>query len=381
MTRPAVPGDHAELVRDVVGLAERHAGDWFSAFQGRRPLVSLVTSSVRPRCFLYRFVLSTSSQRREIVAKVRHSDPRHRRGDRYPNRPELTPQRTISDRDAAHLEYVGLQQIAAALHGSDTRRLGVLRALAELPDRAALVMDYVDQPTLRELLARPRARPGHRTRGPLHSDLWTALGEWLSRFHSAHPGSTSPARMTSSDDLTSHIQCCVEFIARTGSDASSVMRLGEAASRRLAAGWPSEVPSALGHGDFTAQNVFVAPEGTITVFDPMPRWRVCVFEDLARLTMGLRLLGPQAVTRGRLFGSAQLDTWEANLLDAYSGEERPPRDLLHIYQAVLLLDRWCQLVGKRPPGGRSRDTIRRARVRVATGWFAQEAARLGRLLG
>jgi aminoglycoside phosphotransferase (APT) family kinase protein len=381
MTPPAVPDEHAGLVRDLVALAEQRAGDWFSPFEGTRPVVSLMSYSVRPRCFLYRFTLASPSARREIVAKVRHSDPQHRRADRYPDRPELTPLRTISDAEAAHLEYVGLNQIAAALQGADPQRLGVLRALAELPDRATVVMEYVDQPTLRQLLARPRARPGRRARGPLRDSVWTALGEWLSRFHSAHPGNSLPDRMTSSGDVANQLDRCVEFVARTGADVSRVRLLRESAIRRLHAGWPSQLPSALGHGDFTAQNVFVAPEGTITIFDPLPLWRVCVIEDLARLTMGLRLLGPQAVTRGRLFSAADLGRWESDLLAAYSESVGPRRDLLHIYQAVLLLDRWCQLLGKRPQGGRGRDSFRKARVRIATGWFDSEAVRLTGLLG
>jgi hypothetical protein len=381
MKPPVVPEEDAGLLRDIVALAEQRAGDWFSPFEGTRPLVSLTSHSVRPRCFLYRFTLTSPLARREIVAKVRHSDPRHRRADRYPDRPELTPHRTISDAEAAHLEFVGLNQIAAALQGADPQRLGVLRALAELPERATVVMEYVDQPTLRQLVARPRARPGRRTRGPLHDSVWTALGEWLSRFHSAHPGASLPGRMTSSDDVEGQLDRSVEFVARTGVDVSGIRCLRESAIRRLHAGWPSELPSALGHGDFTAQNVFVAPEGTITIFDPLPLWRVCVFEDLARLTMGLRLLGPQAVTRGRLLSPAHLDRWESDLLAAYSGSARPLRDLLHVYQAVLLLDRWCQLLGKRPQGGRGRDSFRKARVRIATGWFDSEAVRLTGLLG
>jgi Phosphotransferase enzyme family len=380
MTSPAVPDQDAGLVRDIVALAEQRAGDWFSPFEDRRPVVSLVSYSVRPRCFLYRFALASPSARREIVAKVRHSDPRHRRADRYPDRPELTPHRTVSDAEAAHLEYIGLNQIAAALQGADPQRLGVLRALAELPDRATVVMEYVDHPTLRQLVARPRARPGRRARGPLREPVWAALGEWLSRFHSAHPGNSLTDRMTSSDDVADQLDRCVEFVARTGADVSGIRRLRESAMRRLHAGWPSELPSALGHGDFTAQNVFVAPGGAITVFDPLPLWRVCVFEDLARLTMGLRLLGPQAVTRGRLFSPAHLDRWESDLLVAYSGSAGPQRDLLQVYQAVVLLDRWCQLLGKRPHGGRGRDSFRKARVRIATRWLGSEAVRLTGLL-
>jgi hypothetical protein len=48
---------------------------------------------------------------------------------------------------------------------------------------------------------------------------------------------------------------------------------------------------------------------------------------------------------------------------------------------VLLLDRWYQLLGKRPVGGCGGDSFRKARVRITTGWFDSEAVRLSGLLG
>jgi hypothetical protein len=379
MKPPAVHDDHADLVRDVVALAEDCAGEWFEQFGGPGPSVTLVTLSVRPRCFLYRFALTQRSSRREIVAKVRHSDPRPRRAERYLDRPELTPQRTMPDGEAAHLEYEGLKLIESALEGTDPARFGVVRALGELPDRATVVMEYVDQPTLRQLLARPRGRARRDRDVRVDDRVWAGLGEWLRRFHVAHPGRSMPDRMTRGDDLAGQFDLSSAFLVRAGVDSGPIRALAAAAGRRLDQG-PSELPSAVGHGDFTSQNVFVAADGRVTIFDPLPAWRVCVFEDLARLTMGLRLLGPQTLTRGRLFQARDLDRWESHLLGGYSAGAGPPLDLLHAYQAALLLDRWGELVSKRPARGLTRRGVRKVRVRAAAGWFEREARRLTALL-
>ena len=380
MGPPAIGEGHADLVRDVVAMAEERAGEWFPTF-GRQPVTStLVSFAIRPRCFLYRFVLTQGDERREIIAKVRHSDVRHRRADRYEDRPELTPQRTMSDEEAAHLEFVGLSLIAEALDDSDPDRFGVLRPLGELPAYATVVMECVEEPTLRSLVARQWTPVGREMRARADTRVWDALGEWLGRFHGMHPGLSLPGRMTRIDDLAAQLDRSTGFLIRAGADPPSIRSLTVAASARLGDGHASELPCAVGHGDFTSQNVFVAPNGRITVFDPLPVWRVCVFEDLARLTMGLRLLGPQAVTGGRLFRPGQLDRWESHLLDAYSGRAGPQEDLLHVYQAVLLLDRWGELVSKHPARGRARRGVRRVRVRVARRWFEQEARRLTRLL-
>jgi aminoglycoside phosphotransferase (APT) family kinase protein len=371
---------HADLVRDVVAMAEERAAEWFPTFR-REPVTStLVSFAIRPRCFLYRLALTQGGERREIIAKVRHSDVRHRRADRYEDRPELTPQRTMSDEEAAHLEYVGLNLIAEALDGSDPDRFGVLRPLGELPTHATVVMEYLDQPTLRSLVARQWTPVGREMRARAGTGVWDAMGEWLKRFHGTHPGRSLPGRMTHTDDLVAQLDLSTGFLIRAGADPPSIRSLTVAAFDRLGDGRPAELPCAIGHGDFTSQNVFVAPNGRITVFDPLPLWRVCVFEDLARLTMGLRLLGPQAVTGGRLFRPGQLDRWESHLLDAYSGRAGPEADLLPVYQAVLLLDRWGELVSKHPARGRARRGVRRVRVRVVRRWFEQEARRLTQLL-
>jgi hypothetical protein len=371
---------HADLVRDVLAMAEARAGGWFPSFGHQRVDASLASFVTRPRCFLYRVVLTQGTERREIVAKVRHSDVRHRRADRYDDRPELTPQRTMSDEDAAHLEFVGLGLIAEALEGSDPARFAVLRPLGELPQHATVVMEYVDQPTLRSIVARQLTPAGRELRARTGDRVWDGLGEWLRRFHSTHPGRSLPGRMTRTDDIAGQLDLSTGFLIRAGADPPSIRSLTVAAFERLGDGRDCELPSAIGHGDFTSQNVFVAPDGRITVFDPLPVWRVCVFEDLARLTMGLRLLGPQAITGGRLFKAGQLDRWESHLLDAYSGRAGPDPDLLHVYQAMLLLDRWGELVSKHPASGRARRGVRKIRVRVARTWFEQEARRLTGLL-
>jgi hypothetical protein len=376
MTSTTEPTADPQLVDNVLALAEREGAGWFPMLDGPGLTAQLVGFASRPRCFLYRFALSQGAKRREFMVKVRHSDPELRRVDRYSDRPELTPQRTLPDVEAARHEFAGLQLIAKALRDTDGADFGVLRGLAELPEWAAIVMEYVDQPTLRQLVAgswRRRLTFGRLSR--LEEGTWPRLGEWLRRFHAADAGDALAERMTNRDDLVLQLERSREFLARAGGDASMVPQLVRAAAKAAVDVFDLELPSAVGHGDFTAQNVFVDQSGRLTVFDPLPIWRVCVYEDLARLTMGVRLLGPQVVSGGRLLHGAQLDNWESKVVSAYSpGSDGAAR--LRVYQTVLLLDRWGELVSKRPVKGRVRGGARTARVHVASRWFRQEAARL-----
>jgi aminoglycoside phosphotransferase (APT) family kinase protein len=313
--------------------------------------------------------------------KVRHSQPQLRRAERYADRPELTPQRTLSDAEAAHREYAGLRLIARALEGCDEARLGVVRGLAELPGVPGFVMEHVDHPTLRRVLTgRGRGRPQGAPDPRLDTEAWGRLGEWLRRFHGVDAGDSLPGRMTTRAELMKQVDLSRTFLVGAGAPAETVHRLALAATGALEHLFGAELPSAVGHGDFTTQNVFVGPGGRLTVFDPLPIWRVCVFEDLARLTMGVRLLGTQAISHGLLFDEARLEAWESRLASGYSSH---PEALyqLRAYQAMLLLDRWGELVGKRPASGRLRQGVRAGRVRVVQRWYGREAQRLTGLLG
>ena len=275
----------------------------------------------RPRCYVYRFALSDGVGRHEVVLKIRHSDATLRRAERFEDRPELTPQRTTSDRESARCELTGLHQISRALEGADPQRFGVLRALAWMDGPAGIVMEYVDEPTLREVLERRWRRSVlGRTHLDEEEQTWAALGEWLRRFHAADPGDSLPTRMTRRDELLDHVERSRDFLLRAGAEPGRSACSRTPVTERAEQVYPVELQTAAGHGDYTAQNVFLGPHGRITVFDPFPLWRVCVYEDLARLTMGVRLLGPQVMTHGRLLGEDLCDRWEARLLEAYAGD-------------------------------------------------------------
>jgi hypothetical protein len=379
--------DTDDVVRSFSELATRSAADWFSCFGGAPVATTLAELHVRPRCFVHRFTLTDGTSRRDVVLKIRHSDATLRRAERFDGRPELTPQRTISDRDSARCELTGLQQVARAMEGADPERFGVLRALAWLDGPAGIVMEYVDEPTLRQQLVRRwrraplrHGRPG-RTEQRDEDRTWSDLGEWLRRFHAADDGRSLPARMSRRDELVDFVERARHFLLQAGAEPGVVSRLATTVVERAERVFPVELPTAAGHGDFTAQNVFVGSHGRITVFDPLPLWRVCVHEDLARLTMGVRLLGPQVLTHGRLLGEDLCDRWEARLLAAYADGGRPPADQLHVFQALLLMDRWGELLGKRPARGRARQVSRRVRVHVGSGWYERQAGRLSSLLG
>ncbi len=364
----------SERVRD-------ECADWFPELDRRQ--IELTASALikRPRCLFYRLTLSDGRLSRAVAVKVRHDDPMLRRTDPWAaERPVLTPTRSIPPAEEGWREFEALQAIAARFEGVDAERFGVLRPRAWLPEHAATVLDWVWEPTLRVVLGR---QSRWRLSGGPDQTAWVNAGAWLRRFHDAS-SCTLPAtlaeRMAYRPEVLTNLDRYAEFLARVGEQDPSVRALSQAASGRLAADLPERLDLAVGHGDFTAQNVFTAPTGRVTVFDPMPLWRVPTFEDVGRFTSGLRLLPEQALSQGLVLPRERLDRCEHSFLRGYFGPGVVPEGTVHGFQALLLLDRWAALITKQTRSAGVRRKVRDLRVRAAARYFRGEARRLIALL-
>lgn len=367
-------GMPAEVLADVVAALRRVGATGVVDVAGRvdRPPVVMAH---RPRCSLYGVALTDGSQERRVVVKIRHADPQLRRVDRYADRrPILTPERIVSVAEAARHEYEGLRLIERTFRTADPARFGVLRPLALLPEHAAVVMDFVAEPTLRRQLVGRRPPP----EAPLRR-VWHNAGGWLRAFHRAGADLPRPRRTPDARALARGCAERAEFLAGTGPDSSAARALGTAAAETAAE--LGALPLAAGHGDFTPVNVFLGAGGRVTVFDPMPLWQVPVYEDLARMTVGVRGLRSAALGGGLSPSTAAaLDRWEEVFLRGYFGADPVPYAAVRAFQALLLLDRWGELRSKQVRGSRMRRLRRDVRVSLTERYYRREASRLTRLL-
>jgi hypothetical protein len=154
---------------------------------------------------------------------------------------------------------------------------------------------------------------------------------------------------------------------------ASVEKLARAAGEMAAAVLPDSLPLVVGHGDFAPRNVLLANAGPLVVLDPMPRWRVPRFEDIARFTVGMRLVAPQIYSLGGAFSRRDLDRREAHFLSGYHGDEPIPADAIRSYQALIMLDKWAALVDSQRVG---QSRVRRGFFRAFNQYLLREASRL-----
>lgn len=362
-------------------MAEAHtrAHTWFPDFGGAPVDVQLMRREDRARCFLYRIQLGDGTAQRRVVVKVRHSVPGLRRREMYPDRPILCRERTIPDRDAARREYEGLVLLERAVSSSPSPGFGVLRPLAWLPEHGAIVLPELSEPTLYDhVVSAARPWPGRPSRA-LRQAPWRNAGALLRRYHDEPNELDLTERHPARDEVVALCQRYRDYLSsRTGNPAFFASAT-DVLVDRMCTDLPDSLPLGTGHGDFVSRNVFTTAAGRITVFDPMPLWRIPVYEDMARfLTVGLRLLHWHAFAQGLLFRPADLAAYERAFLHGYFGDDPVPMGAVRAYQLILLFDWWAQTISKEARDGRR--WKRTVEVGLSEPHFRREARRLVALL-
>ena len=359
----------------ILRSVAEHAEEWFPE-AGRQPAVHLRKLVDRPRALLYAVHLRGSAEP-SLLAKVR----RDALGDGTGwtgTRPRLTAG-PLSTPEMVALEYSGLRAIEAVIEPGSAAHVAI-RPRAHLADVDAILMDFVDAATLRDvLLAQSRLRGRRPGSGRAATDApWRHVGAWLRSYQRAIPAAGLPARQATRDEVVERFAAFDAFLVeRLGRRA-----VGDGARRGVdfaARVLPEAVPLAVGHGDFAPRNVFVLPDERIAVFDPMPRWAVPRFEDLSRFLVGTRLLGLQLHTHGAAFSRESMARREQHLIEGYAGGDDVPLDELSCMQLLVTLDHWSAVVDAAATGPRGR--LRALSGRLAAGYLRRETDRLAALIG
>lgn len=367
--------DAAGLLAAVTERVRSEGSTWFPELDPRSVSVRLRDATERPRCRLFRVDLDDGRTVRPVVVKVRHSETLLRRPDRFEDRPVLAPVRVLSDQATGRREYDGLVLLRDALSPElASQRFGVLRPLAWLPEHAAIVTDFVPEPTLRTLLlATSRLRP--RSAEPLPDTPWRNAGAALRLFHCRPTSLSLPPRAETPERVGELYGQFADFLIERTGPLPVLADLAASGPELADRSIPSELPLGTGHGDFVANNLFAGPGGRITVFDPLPMWRVPAHQDLATMLVALRVLPVQAGSRGLAFPRAELDRYESALVAGYFGDGTGTGRTLAAFQLLVLLDKWAALVSRGPRTGRLHH-LRRARVWTFSRHYHAEARRL-----
>lgn len=369
----------APVARRVEQRVVANAVGWFPEL-GATPRWRLLPLTTRPRCLLCIVALTGNGQSRAVVVKVRRGEPDGDiTGCPQPARPRLrtTP---ASAAELTALEYEGLVSIRDTF--GTQREFGSIRPLDHWPDESAVVMEHVDLPTLREgFVAESAGRTLRRSRRHLVPPLtaWRNAGSWLRAYHAAPEDDSKPTRQAHRADVVERFSAYGDFVSRRlggGRGRAIGYEIAAAGASLAETSLPERLPLRVGHGDFVARNLFVDRTGRVTVFDPMPRWRVPPLEDVCRFVVGMRLAGHQVHSHGTAYRRDDLERREQLFLSGYFGDGDVPYKQLRCYQLLIVLDRWSALVESADRGEPWRAAARRAVMRPANAYIAREARRL-----
>lgn len=356
------------------GHVAAHAGGYFSDLADRRVDVHLVWRSARYRSTLYRFALTAGDVRHDVVVKVTLGiglSSGGLVGDL--DRPRLVPP---TAGEASHtFEYRAGTAAYEHFGAVGDARLTVVRTLDHLPDLNALVVEFVEDPTLRDRVLRS-IRLGSKSQPlELETAFWNT-GAWLREFHRISGLPAEPLRSTGNS-----VAACFDEVAsfladRTGRAGGLFARIQAVTAERVPEMFPGGVPLGLGHGDFAPRNVFVGCGGRVCVFDVLARFRVPIYEDLAHFRIALRTAAVQMVTFGRALKPDRLLRYESELVAGYFEDVAVPGPALALFELLVLLEKWGSVVATAPTLDPRRRLLWSSYRAVATPQFRQQARNL-----
>lgn len=331
--------------------------------------------SARPHRFssTYLFRLTGRSSQNDVLAKVARASNRGTEALRR-DRPRLSPV-TDWENVRPRLEYRSLSVAFEHFQRLGDARLGAVRPLDYIPELRAIIMEVNKQPTLRQLLWK-----GTRFTPFIGTELDAAFrhaGAWLREFHRLPGDETEMGTLRAQrGEVLAALAAYGQFLEERLGTTPVLKDAVSTAILRARTVLPSALPLGLAHSDFAPRNVFVSPNGRVTVIDMIGKWRVPIYEDLAYFITALRMSGPQRFSHGAAFHRDCLDRYEHEVLVGYFGAEGTPYGPIRVFKLLLLLDKWASLPARRGRGTVPARVFRAASETLSRRYFSHEIASL-----
>jgi thymidylate kinase len=331
-------------VASVARYLAEQAPSWFPALGPGPARVQLSTTTRRTASDLHVFVLGAPSDgrpRHEVVVKIPRIHPEVAGGlaGTATPRPRVLPRTPTPLRP--QLEYEELRRVEQLVAASAEPGLGAIRALGHLPQTGAIVMERLEQPTLhRAFLAAGLARmpDRHIVRG------FRNAGTWLRHYHGSTNETALETNATRAEvlDIVQRIGAYVEQRVEAGTVGALVRTVAERAEQVL----PDTLSVAPTHGDFGLPNLFLGPDGRVTAFDMVGRWRAPIHQDLASLLTSLHTSRPLVLSHGRAIAARRLQRCETAFLAGYAGTGALDLGVLRLFEMIAHLDKWAHLLAR-----------------------------------
>lgn len=307
----------------------------------------------RPRSTLYRFHLRVGDRKLRLQIKTLSSHAATGGSKGFVNDGDDRPRIHAPPDDllAFRLEHDALSNIHTCFHDLNDARFGAVRVFEWMPQVPAIVMELLDQPSLRTLWI------GYGAQLSLHAtpDLREAFrnaGAWLRRYHgmpSRLPVSTVQLRR---EEFTQFVDDLSIFLERHVGQARFFSKVRAVIAEAAHAHMPVVMPAGLEHGDFAMRNVLVSVGQRVTVIDTRSLYRTSIYRDIGYFLGNLFCSVFPAVFNGSVAQVVRLGAYRRAFLAGYFEDEPVPAAVVCAYELQHVLERWSSVVARSVAGGR-----------------------------
>jgi hypothetical protein len=310
--------------------------------------LKLIKEVPRRFCKLYLFRLSSHSGRPDLVVKVpmgqtRMASQGKDRNRSLPDRPRLFAQADPNTKPRK--EYAALRRIQMHFGAQHDPRFGVVPVYDLLPEHQAVVMQWIDLPSLRERLYATH-RFGNARQARRLEKAFSHAGAWLRRHHELPQLADSETRNALRDDYLEAIERYVAYLVDRVGNRDELKRMHQRIVALASDHLPTTVSTGQVHCDFAPRNVFIDHEDRVTVIDTLGRFEAPIYEDIALMLMSINASGPQMFSRGLFYDPKRLHRYEHSFLTGYFFDQPVPFPAIRLFLVQLLLDHWAAAVSR-----------------------------------
>ncbi|NUO79809.1 aminoglycoside phosphotransferase family protein [candidate division KSB1 bacterium] len=317
-----------ERARALHEHLQKHAIKYYSDFGSAPVTVQLVNTSLHRSSTLYHFNLNGDARQRRVVVKT----------PPLANAPEQISAIT-EPADKFRIEYEALASIYEYFNTLQDARFAAIRPLDFIANQLGIVMEEVDEPSLRWLFAKasrlqPWANPGNLY------ECFRNAGAWLRAFHALPRRAQAVERDAHAQDYFFAIEKFTAFLAETVREKEFFEGLAHTASRIARGILPERLPLGITHGDYALRNLLIGPRQRVRAIDTQAKWLMPIYEDLAYFLVGLITTWPQVLSQGLAFGNEALQRFEQEFLAGYFEREPIPWETIRLFKIKILLLKW-----------------------------------------
>jgi hypothetical protein len=357
---------HAEQGAEFAAHLQASARRYAANPRGTRREVRLLRCEARSASTLYWYSIQTDDTPVTVIVKVLFRPESGGTDTSDAARPRFFP--ALDPATKCRLESDALASIHDHFSQLNDPRFGTIRVFDVLPLQNALVMQAIEQPTLRAVFMKWMRNPSERGGAELR-DAFLNAGAWLRSYHGMAAPQPVESRMTARRELVDVVARLTEYLNRQLHQPSFFERLQARFAAEAVAHLPESLPLGLSHGDYAMRNVFVDSGRRVTVCDTLASCYMPVYDDVTSFLMGFRLCWLQSTRLPSRERVRCVRDYQRAFLTGYFDRRPVPEAAIRLFEVFQMLNKWAALIA--PPiwaAQRKPARLRAARATVMT-WF------------